>query len=116
MIILDPVSSLPPFEQIKTQVIRARATGAMPPGHRLPPVRHLAAELGLAPNTVARAYRELEADGIIETRGRQGSFVAGSSDQIDQGAEAARHYVRETRRLGISPEIALRLVRVELGT
>lgn len=114
MIVLDPASPLPPFEQVKEQITAARASGELAPGHRLPTVRTLAAELGLAPNTVARAYRELEASGVIETRGRSGSFIAGRTDQLDAAAEAARRYAAEARRLGIVPEMALRLVRAAL--
>lgn len=115
VISVDPASGLPPYEQIKAQITAARASGEARAGDRLPPVRSLARSLGLAPNTVARAYRELEANGQIETRGRLGSFIAGRNDQLDAGAEAARRYVAEAESLGIVPEVALRLVRAALA-
>ena len=59
MLAIDPTLPTPPFEQVKDQIVAQRASGELPAGHRLPPVRALAAELGVAPNTVARAYREL---------------------------------------------------------
>lgn len=73
-------------------------------GTRLPTVRRLAADLGLAPNTVARAYKELEAVGFIETRGRAGSFVRAAPDSVEQQAlSAAQTYVERLRELGVSP-------------
>ena len=72
----DPDAATPLFEQMRLAIIDAVRDGRLPPGDRLPTVRELAAELGLAVNTVARPYRELESAGIIETRGRQGTFVA----------------------------------------
>jgi DNA-binding transcriptional regulator YhcF (GntR family) len=75
-------------------------------------VRRLAADLGLAPNTVARSYRELEADGIIETRGRRGSFVTASGDSAQRLAQAAaREYAERIRELGIGPDEGLGYVR-----
>jgi GntR family transcriptional regulator len=69
-----------PFERVKARIRDGAVSGALPHGSRLPTVRALADELGIAANTVARAYRELEAEGVIETRGRAGSFVAWSAD------------------------------------
>ena len=72
---VDPASTTAPFEQVRTQVAALVAQGDLAPGTRLPTVRQLAADLGLAANTVARAYRELEADGVVATYGRKGTFV-----------------------------------------
>jgi DNA-binding transcriptional regulator YhcF (GntR family) len=72
---LDPDAAVPPFEQLRTLVARQVAEGTLPAGTRLPTVRQLAADLGVAANTVARAYKELEADGVVETQGRRGTFV-----------------------------------------
>src|SRR4051812_13124000 len=72
---VDLASSTAPFEQVRTQLAALVAQGALAPGTRLPTVRQLAADLGLAANTVARAYRELEADGVLATYGRRGTFV-----------------------------------------
>jgi DNA-binding transcriptional regulator YhcF (GntR family) len=102
MIVIDVRSSVPPFEQLRVQLIEQVTTGALAAGARLPTVRRLADELGLAPGTVARAYRELEADGFIETRGRGGSFVNAQGDPAErQAQEAARAYADRIRQLGI---------------
>jgi DNA-binding transcriptional regulator YhcF (GntR family) len=70
-------------------------------------VRALADELGLAPNTVARAYRELEMAGVIETRGRSGSFVALSPDAAERTLQqAAAAYAKQARSLGVDDERA----------
>lgn len=115
MMTIDAAAETPPFEQIKQQITEQRDSGRLPAGHRLPPVRQLAAELGLAPNTVARAYRELEASGVIETRGRHGSFVMGTAQTADKAATvAAREYVVAVRRLKISDDRAIALVRAAL--
>ena len=115
MITIDPGAQEPPFEQIKEQVSAQRTTGEMPAGHRLPPVRQLATELGLAPNTVARAYRELEAAGVIETRGRHGSFIVGTGASAQkEGAAAAAEYVARIRALGLSDDDAVSLIHQAL--
>lgn len=110
--VIDANSATPPFEQLRTQVRDAVAAGELAAGAKLPTVRALAEQLGLAANTVARAYRELETDGIIETRGRAGSFVAPQGDAAQQQAQvAAREFVDRTRRLGLDDAAALDLVR-----
>lgn len=108
MLTVDPGLDAPPYEQLKAQIAAARASGEYPAGHRLAPVRQLAAELGLAPNTVARAYRELEAAGVIQTRGRAGSFVTGTDEGRARAADAAaRGYLDQALALGLSPREAL---------
>lgn len=72
---IDAASKSPPFEQIKAQIIASIAAGQIPVQHRLPSIRQLAGDLGVAPNTVARAYRELERDGFVQSRGRRGTRV-----------------------------------------
>lgn len=112
---LSAESTAPPYEQLRAAVIEQVRTGSLPAGTKIPTVRALAADLGIAPNTVARAYRELEADGILETRGRQGSFIASSGDPTrDIAARAAVDYVATTRRLGLDDEDALALIRRSL--
>lgn len=73
----------PIYEQIQSELCRLMLTGALPPGSRLPSVRELAGQLAINPNTIQRAYRELEADGYILSVAGKGSFVA----QVDQIAE-----------------------------
>lgn len=111
MLVVDPTLPTPSFEQVKQQIVAARDSGEFPANHRLPPVRHLAAELGIAPNTVARAYRELEASGMIETRGRAGSFITGRAESAEKaGTAAARDYLKAIQRLGLTAADALRLL------
>ena len=116
---IDADSATAPFEQVRTQIASAVASGKLSPGTKLPTVRRLAADLGLANNTVARAYRELEADAVIATHGRRGTFVR--SDVLDEptsrsGAAglaktAANDYVHTVRRLGLNSQEAARLVQ-----
>ena len=115
MITIDPSSAVPPFEQLRAQLVEAVASGELPAGERLPTVRRLADDLGLAPGTVARAYRELEASGIIETRGRAGSFVSLDRDPVRQQAQrAAAAFVEQIRALGIDADEALSIVAAAL--
>jgi DNA-binding transcriptional regulator YhcF (GntR family) len=72
---VDQDSPVPPYEQIRSQIASMVATGVLPTGARLPAIRQLAGDLELADGTVARAYRELESEGVILTRGRHGTFV-----------------------------------------
>lgn len=73
---VDLRSATPPYEQIRSQISALIATGTLTAGSRLPTVRSLAADLGIAAGTVARAYKELEAAGLIESRRRNGTVVA----------------------------------------
>jgi len=108
MIALDPRSPVPPFEQLRLQLLAQVASGELPEGSRLPTVRRLAEDLGIAPNTVARTYRELEADGAIETRGRHGSFVTTGGDAAEQqGQRAAREFAERIRQLKLPADDAL---------
>ncbi len=110
MITVDPDAAEAPYEQVREQIRAQVDTGELAPGTKLPPVRRLAGELGLATNTVARAYRELEALGVIETRGRAGSVVSG--DGVERAArEAAHEFVARIRALGLQQDEALTLVR-----
>ena len=110
MVTIDPGSSVPPYEQIRDQLRSQIESGELTPGTRLPTVRGLAAELGLAANTVARAYRELEVLGLIETRGRAGSVVSGHG--VEQAARQAAHeYAEKVRALGIGRDEAVTLVQ-----
>ncbi|HEV7949431.1 MAG TPA: GntR family transcriptional regulator [Glaciihabitans sp.] len=115
MIQIDQRSGTAPFEQLRTQIIGQITDGTLPAGTRLPTVRRLADDLGIAPNTVARAYRELEADGFIETRGRNGSFINAQGDVAEQQAQvAARAYADRIHQLGISPQVGLSYVTAAL--
>ncbi len=111
---LDPAATEPPFEQLRAQVARRAATGDLPAGTRLPPVRALATQLGLAANTVARAYKELEADGVVVTEGRRGTFVA-STPAPGDAVDAAGDYAATARRLGLTLPEATRLLAERWG-
>ncbi|HKU35912.1 MAG TPA: GntR family transcriptional regulator [Paenarthrobacter sp.] len=76
-ITIDLADPVPPYEQIRRQLNSLITVGALEPGSRLPTVRSLAADLGIAAGTVARAYRELEQSGLIEARRRNGTVVVG---------------------------------------
>lgn len=105
---IDAQPDKPLFEQVRIRVIDAVRDGVLPAGTRLPTVRELAGQLGLAVNTVARAYRELESAGIVETRGRFGSFVA-STDPVDAAMTlAAGAFVAAARAAGLGRDDALR--------
>lgn len=107
---IDHDSSEPAFEQVKRQVTEAVDSGDLGPGKKLPPVRTLAAEVGLAVNTVAKAYKELESLGVVATRGRAGTVVLGRG--ADRAArEAAASYTATVRGLGLDEAEALELVR-----
>jgi DNA-binding transcriptional regulator YhcF (GntR family) len=112
---LDPGASEPPFEQLRSQLARRAGTGELAAGTKLPTVRALASELHLAVNTVARAYRELEADGVVVTEGRRGTFIAMASGDSPDAEAAAADYVDTARRLGLTQAEATRLVDREWG-
>ncbi|MEU9702056.1 GntR family transcriptional regulator [Streptomyces sp. NPDC047981] len=106
-ITMDTGSSTAPYEQLRAQIAERARSGALPVGYKLPTVRGLAEDLGLAANTVAKAYKSLEADGVIETRGRLGTFVAAAGDAAARlAASAAATYAAEAKRLGLSREAA----------
>ncbi len=112
---IDPRSVLPPYEQLRQQVHTLVLSGALAEGARLPSIRQLANDLGLATGTVARAYRELEADGVVEPRGRHGTVVSGPPRQPPPPPdllEAAGRYADQARRSGVGPEDAISALRV----
>jgi DNA-binding transcriptional regulator YhcF (GntR family) len=106
---LDASSAVPPSEQLRAQVAARAASGDLPAGTRLPTVRALADRLGLAANTVAKAYRALETDGVVVTEGRRGTFVAsGTVAGSGAAADAAAAYAVTARRLGLTLPEAVR--------
>lgn len=110
LLAVDPAADAAPFEQLRQQLAAAAADGRLPAGTRLPPVRALAGSLGLAAGTVARTYRELEADGVVRTQGRRGTFVTGAQDDDGDARAAAAAYVAVARRRGLTRAQALLLV------
>ena len=115
VVTVDPASSIPHYEQLRAQLLDAVAAGSIAAGAKLPTVRGLADSLCIAPNTVARSYRELERDAVIETRGRAGTFVASSGDATHrQAQDAAAAFAARIRQLRLDPGAALELVRAAL--
>jgi DNA-binding transcriptional regulator YhcF (GntR family) len=112
---VDQHAAKPLFDQLRTQIIDGIRDGRLSPGTRLPTVRELAGKLSLAVNTVARAYRELEAAGILETRGRFGTFVARMDPADAAMATAAHTFVSTARALGVDKDDALRYVEAAFG-
>ncbi|MBG0831480.1 GntR family transcriptional regulator [Planomonospora sp. ID67723] len=115
MIVIDAGSPVPPFEQLRAQLARQIQDRTLAVGARLPTIRHMAADLGLAVNTVGRAYRELEEAGLIETRGRAGSFVsAAGEDGRERARRAAADYAAVIASVGIDTGEAIRIVQAAL--
>lgn len=116
MFVIDATSSVPPFEQLRVQFAERIRDRTMPVGLKLPTIRGLATELGLAANTVARTYRELEEAGLIETRGRAGSFVSAAGEQTRERARrAAEDYAAVVASLGIEAGEALSIVEAAVN-
>ena len=118
-ITIDPALSVPPFEQVRTQIADLITAGVLAPGLRLPPVRQLAGDLGLAVGTVARAYQELEAAGLVVTRRGGGTTVASSAELSAEGratvlATRAAEYAAAAHRLGANDDEAVAAVRAAL--
>jgi GntR family transcriptional regulator len=116
---IDPRSAVPPYEQLRQQVTALVLGGALATGDRLPSIRQLANDLGLAGGTVARAYRELEADGVVTTHGRHGTVIAGPPREPPPAADllaAARSYAGLASRTGATLDDALTAVRVAFAT
>lgn len=81
---IDPKSGVPFYRQIIEQTKFAIARGDLQPGDKLPTVRQLAVDLSVNPNTVVRAYREMEIEGVIETQQGSGTYVGRKNVEIDQ--------------------------------
>ncbi|MBX6749669.1 MAG: GntR family transcriptional regulator [Micromonosporaceae bacterium] len=119
-VVVDPGSPTPPYEQIRAQIVTMIEAGTLPAGAQLPTIRQLAADLGLAANTVARAYRELEAGGWVVSRVRHGTSVAArrrvsEADVRRRLHEAAHAYAVLARRLGVGTDEAIEAVRSALA-
>ena len=115
VVTIDLGAAEPPYEQVRAQLAGLIGRGILAEGDRLPTVRALAADLGLAVNTVARAYKELEAEGLVTTRSRAGTVVAAGSQPLDVALHrSAAEYAVRARRAGLSESAAVDLVRAAL--
>lgn len=109
ILILDPNNSVPPYEQIGSQIRLQIATGHLLPGAFLPSVRQLARDLGVAPNTVVRAYSELEHEGWVTTAARRGVIIASPSPtqiakvRAQQFEQAVIQLLVTAHQLGVTP-------------
>ncbi|GAA2805540.1 GntR family transcriptional regulator [Crossiella cryophila] len=114
-ILVSTSSAIPPYEQIRSQLAGLISDGVLAADERLPPVRQLAADLGLAAGTIARAYRELEQAGYVVSRRGGGTRVAAApvraTADLATLAGYADAYVAQARRLGADDELLLDAVR-----
>lgn len=115
MITINYRDPRPIYEQIQTELRRLMLTGVLPPGSRLPSVRELAGQLAINPNTIQRAYNELEAEGYIYSVAGKGSFVSGTADADAARRETLRADVKkllnELRYLGVTEADAAALIK-----
>ena len=120
MITINDRDPRPIYEQIRTELRQLMLTGALPPGSRLPSVRELAGQLAINPNTIQRAYRELEAEGYILSVAGKGSFVAQldqlAAQQRKQAVEDFRTAAQRLRALGVREEELAALLSQEEKT
>jgi GntR family transcriptional regulator len=116
-ITVDLASPTPPYEQIRAQIAAAIDSGQLEEGTRLPSIRALAADLGVATGTVARAYRELEGAGLVASRRRLGTVVTAPSMPVAASSDvrqAAAELASRAHQAGMSEETALSLLRAAL--
>ena len=115
MVSINYKDSRPFYEQVKAELRRLVVTGVLPPGEKLPSVRELAGQLAINPNTIQRAYRELEAEGYIVSVPGRGSFAAAREPENDPHRLELLARLRETARelqwMGMSVEE----IRVQIG-
>ena len=106
----NPGSSVPLFEQLRLNIIERADNGSLAPGTKLPAVRNLAGELGVAPHTVARAYKELEAAGVVVTRGRNGTVVCARDEAWSSLSAAAADFAAAAKAQGATFAEAVQLL------
>lgn len=121
IVTVDPGSPVPVVEQLRAQIARHAADGTLRPGDTLPPIRHLAADLGIARGTVAKVYEQLARDGVVRTAGRHGTIVAGTQGsppaapahaEVDIAADALAHVIRAA---GLDDSVAHAALAAALG-
>jgi GntR family transcriptional regulator len=118
---LDPASGVPIYRQIIQQVEYAILSGRMRPGDRLPTIRSLAVELKTNPNTIARAYGELEIRGVLLTQAGSGTFISGKKPSMEDDGLARKirevlgRFIQEMRDLGVDKGELVKLIE-QFGT
>jgi GntR family transcriptional regulator len=115
---IDPTTPVPVYEQIRSQLAVMISAGTLPPGTRLPTIRQLCGDLGVAKATVSRAYELLTRDGLLEANGRHGTVVVdrpaprlSRRARDEQARAAATSYALAARQLGLDSDAALDAVR-----
>jgi GntR family transcriptional regulator len=116
---VDGRSGVPPYLQLVQQVRQALRMGVLPVGDQLPTVREVVAAVAVNPNTVLKAYRDLEREGLVQARAGQGTFVASLPPGPPPGTHSRlgrslAHWVREARESGLDDESIESLLRVTL--
>lgn len=120
MFVIDPRSKAPLYEQLAQQLRWQIAMGFLSPDEPLPSVRQLSGELGINPNTIQKAYRQMEQEGLIYSRAGKGNFVTPAVDeqrmkqQTDQ-IRALQSEIGKAKEMGIPEEEIINLVRQEYG-
>jgi DNA-binding transcriptional regulator YhcF (GntR family) len=116
-LVIDVSSGVAPWRQIRDQLSVLIACGQLPVGAQLPTIRQLAGDLGVAAGTVARAYRELESDGVLHTARRRGTVVSAAPADLpaDQVTALTEEYVARVRALGAGRDAVLAAVRAALS-
>ena len=118
---LDASSGVPVYRQLIEQVENAVVSGRIRSGDRLPTIRALSVELKINPNTIAKAYNELEIRGILKTQVGSGTFISEKTPEEDNDRreakmnEALGRFLREMRSLGLSREESIRLIELYKG-
>lgn len=112
---LDFDEDMPIYRQIMMEIERAIARGELAPGERLPSQREMAVLSGTNPNTVQRAYREMELEGVIETRRGRGTFVREDSEAIlrirrQLAPEAVDAFIAKMKSLGLTGQMIRQIV------
>lgn len=121
-LIIDTSNPTPPYEQLRRQLAELIQSTALTPGDRLPPLRQLAADLGLAVGTVARAYRELESAGLVTSRRGGGTRVAATAPSLPDAErlrllhDHARAFVQQAALLGADEQQILGAITQALAT
>lgn len=114
---VDPESTVAPYQQVREQILTAVAEGKLAPGTKLPSVRALAGTLGLAVNTVAKVYKELELQGAVVTRGRHGTVIQAAEDRAEQEvSDAAADLARIAQQWSVDEETAVKYLRAAFSS
>lgn len=116
-ITVDTADKTAPYQQVRQQILIAIAKGKLKAGTKLPSVRALAEQLGLAVNTAAKVYKELEAGGAVVTRGRHGTIVQATDDEGSVAvADAASEFAAVATRWGVSEKVAVQYVKAAFSS